>query len=78
MAEDKEKKAEQAAEGLSQAYDVDYGQLNKKSRNPLIHATVVRAAAHHFPQAQATKELLKKASGSKYPDVQFLALAAKL
>ncbi len=64
-----------AAAGLAKAYEADYGKSGSGSRNPVLHAEIVRAAGVRFSGAPSTRTLLAGASKSAYPSVKFLALA---
>ena len=67
-----------AAAGLKQALDVDYGvTAEKKSRNPIIHGSILRTAMSRHAGAKATAELVQAATTSKDPTVRFMALAGK-
>lgn len=63
----------QALDGLNAAMDVDYGTVNKRSRNPDVYAHVARLAAMRFPNDPRTAEIVGKAAAKPYPAVQFLA-----
>ena len=62
-----------ALDGLKQAMSVDYGLENKRSRNPNVHAHVIRLSALRFPDDPRTQEILSAGQASPYPGVQFLA-----
>jgi len=51
--------------------------VNGKSRNPEIHAYLVRATGLKFPKQVTAKEVMKKAVSDNSPAVRFLALALK-
>jgi len=64
-----------ALQGLAKALTVDYGKQDGRSRNPVVHARVVRAAARFAdPRAGA---VLAEGARSTTPSVRFLALAAR-
>jgi len=64
-----------AVEGLGKALTVDYGKEADRSRNPVVHARVVRAAARTAdPRAGS---VLAEGARSPIPSVKFLALAAR-
>jgi HEAT repeat protein len=64
-----------ALDGLAKALTVDYGKQDGRSRNPVVHARVVRAAARFAdPRAGA---VLAEGARSQVPSVRFLALAAR-
>jgi HEAT repeat protein len=64
-----------ALEGLAKALTVDYGKEADRSRNPVVHARVVRAAARAAdPRAGS---VLAEGARSPIPSVKFLALAAR-
>jgi HEAT repeat protein len=64
-----------AAAGLAKAIGLDYGSIGQASRNPVIHAHLVRrAAAGH---GTAAKPVIDAAKGSPFTSVQFLALCAE-
>jgi HEAT repeat protein len=64
-----------ALEGLAKALGVDYGKHENRSRNPEVHAHLVRAAARFSgdPRAQG---ILAEAGRSTHASVRFLALVA--
>jgi HEAT repeat protein len=62
-----------AAGAHAAAVGIDYGSVGEKSRNPLMHARIVRHAGAAFPDDAATKDVVKAASGSPYASVRFLA-----
>jgi HEAT repeat protein len=65
-----------ALDGLAKAVEADYGKDEGRSRNPELHAHVLRAAAARFPKDPRTAALLGKGSQSAFVSVKFLALAA--
>jgi HEAT repeat protein len=65
-----------ALDGLAKALDADYGKEEGRSRNPEMHAHLLRAAAARFPGEPRTVALLQKGSQSPAASVKFLALAA--
>jgi HEAT repeat protein len=64
-----------ALDGLTRALETDYGQHEGRTRNPEVHAHLVRSAALHFAADPRTALLVKMASESKFVSVRFLALA---
>jgi len=64
-----------ALEGLAKALTVDYGKQDDRSRNPVVHARVVRAAAR-FTDPRAGS-VIAEGTRSTIPSVRFLALAAR-
>ncbi|HPG00805.1 MAG TPA: HEAT repeat domain-containing protein [Kiritimatiellia bacterium] len=62
-----------ALDGLRTAMEIDYGMVNKTSRNPEIYAHIARMAAMRFPGNPQTAEILNKAGSKPYPAVQFLS-----
>jgi len=67
-----------AAELLLVALSTDYGAEQNVSRNPEIHAAIVRRLIRSFPDQSATREALKQAARSESPSVRFLAVADEL
>jgi HEAT repeat protein len=65
-----------AAEALTKAASVDYGAVDERSRNPIVHAHVARSAARRFGEAPATANTLATAAESPFASVRFLALCA--
>ena len=64
-----------AVEPLAAALDVDYGADDGRSRNPQVHAHVVRALARWLPSDPRARVAVEKAGGSSIASVKFLALA---
>jgi len=62
-----------AAAGLAKAVAVDYGASGESSRNPTVHAHLVRQAALRFAGEAATRSLVDTAKSSSYTSVRFLA-----
>ncbi len=65
-----------AADLLFRALTQDYGAEQGVSRNPEIHAAIVRRLIRVFPDHPATTQALGQARESPFPSVQLLALAA--
>lgn len=65
-----------ALDGIAKALGVDYGKQDGRSRNPEVHAQLIRAAAARFPVDPRTRKLLADGSQSAYASVQFLSLVA--
>ena len=64
-----------AAPGLQAAMGVDYGVTReKKSRNPSIHGAILRTAMSRHPDASATVDLVRAATGSADPTIRFMAM----
>ncbi len=63
-----------ALDGLADAIAADYGTSDGRSRNPGIHAHVVRLAAMRFAADPRTADMLAAAAASSHPSVRFLAL----
>lgn len=63
-------------DGLSAALSGDYGKENGGSRNPQVHAALLRAATLRLPQDARTADMLKRGADSPFVSVRFLALAA--
>jgi hypothetical protein len=63
-----------ALDGLADAAAADYGTADGRSRNPGIHAHVVRLAAVRFAADPRTAGMLATAAASPHPSVRFLAL----
>jgi hypothetical protein len=66
-----------AATGLAKAIGLDYGTIGKASRNPAVHAHLVRRAAAAHGGSAGTKSVIATAKGSPFTSVQFLALCAE-
>ena len=65
-----------AATGLAVAIGTDFGTINNRSRNGVMHAHVVRAAAGRFAGEEATLKVLEAGVSSAYPSVRFLSICA--
>jgi HEAT repeat protein len=63
-----------AVAGLVKAIAVDYGAIGQVSRNPAVHAHIVRSAAVHADVPE-TRAVLETGKASSSVSVQFLALA---
>jgi hypothetical protein len=61
---------------LVQAVKLDYGEEQGQSRNPEIHAAILRYLIKEYPAESRTAEALRFAAGSSHPSVRFFALAA--
>lgn len=70
-------KNEAALTGLAAALDADYGKTDRGSRNPVLHARLVRHAARAFAEAAAAKEVTAKGATSEYVSVRLLSLLAE-
>jgi HEAT repeat protein len=66
-----------AAGGLAKAIGFDYGKTGNASRNPAVHAHLVRRAAAAHGGSAGAKAVFATAKGSPFTSVQFLALAAE-
>jgi HEAT repeat protein len=66
-----------AATGLAKAIGLDYGTIGKASRNPAVHAHLVRRAVAAHGGSAGTKSVIATAKGSPFTSVQFLALCAE-
>jgi len=66
-----------AADMLFRALARDYGAEKGVSRNPEIHAAILRRLLRTFPDHPATLQALQRAAASEAPSVQFLALTAQ-
>jgi HEAT repeat protein len=64
-----------ALDGLTKALAVDYGKHQNRSRNPEVHAHLVRAAARAAADPRA-KPVFTEAGRSTHASVRFLALVA--
>lgn len=64
-----------AASGLAKAIRVDYGAIGQASRNPTLHAHIVRQAAAMHPESDETRTVLESGKSSEAVSVQFLALS---
>jgi len=65
-----------AADGLVAAIAVDYGMIASSSRNPVVHAHIVRSAAARHAGSAGTRAVLERARQSQSAPVQFLAFCA--
>jgi len=65
-----------AADGLVAAIAVDYGMIASSSRNPVVHAHIVRSAAARHAGSAGTREVLERARQSQSAPVQLLAFCA--
>lgn len=63
-----------ALDGLQKAMTVDYGLVNKISRNPTLQAHIVRLATIRFFGDERTKAIQELGLGSVYPAVGFLSV----
>ncbi len=66
-----------AAGGLAKAIGLDYGAIGKASRNPTVHAHLVRRAAAAHGASDGTKSVIATAKESPFTSVRFLALCAE-
>lgn len=66
-----------AVTGLAKAIGKDYGTIGASSRNPVVHAHIVRRAASQHSGSQETREVIAAAKASTFTSVQFLALCAE-
>ena len=64
-----------AASGLAKAIQVDYGAIGQVSRNPTVHAHIVRRAAAAHPESAETRAVLDSGKASSSVSVRFLALS---
>jgi HEAT repeat protein len=66
-----------AADGLAKAIGLDFGTIGKASRNPVVHAHLVRRAAAGHAGSDGAKKVVAAAKRSDFTSVQFLALCAE-
>jgi tetratricopeptide (TPR) repeat protein len=66
-----------ASRGLAKAIGLDYGTIGDSSRNPVVHAHLVRSAAALHGGSEANDTILDRAKQSSFASVQFLALCAE-
>ena len=66
-----------AAAGLAKAIGKDYGTIGSVSRNPVVHAYVVRRAASEHPGSREAQDVFAAAEASPFASVRFLALCAE-
>lgn len=65
-----------AAAAKGRALGLDFGDEAGESRNPEIHATVLRNLLRRHGEHPATREAVRVGSRSRIPSVRFIALAA--
>jgi hypothetical protein len=63
-----------AAAGLATAMATDFGAVEGKSRNPVVHGHVMRTAAARFPDHDATRSVIETGLQSPFASVRFLSL----
>ena len=64
-----------ALPGLQAAMGVDYGvTVEKRSRNPVIHGTILRTAMAKHAGEEGTAALVQAATSADDPTVRFIAL----
>lgn len=66
-----------AAAGLAKAIGLDYGSIGQVSRNPTVHAHLVRSAAANHPRSEDTLTVIGAAKQNPSASVKFLALCAE-
>ena len=71
-----EKDDPQVTQLLLEALNRDYGAESGVSRNPEIHAALLRRLLRAFPDHPATQQALTDAASSEAPSVRMLALTA--
>ncbi len=64
-----------AVNGLAEALNVDYGNVRGKSRNPQIHAHIIRMAALRFGKSKTSKSIVKNGLESPFTSVRFISAA---
>jgi len=63
--------------GLQAALGVDYGKTDRGSRDPIMHARIVRGAAVRFPSEAGAKSVAETGATSGFASVKFLSLLAQ-
>jgi hypothetical protein len=66
-----------AAAANAAAIGVDFGNIGRRSRNPIVHAGIVRHAGAAFAADASTASVIKSAAGSPYASVRFLGASLK-
>jgi HEAT repeat protein len=68
----------EAASGLNEVMNTDFGMSNNRSRNPAVHALAVRRAAARFADDQAGAAAVTSGASSTFASVKFLSLCVAL
>jgi tetratricopeptide (TPR) repeat protein len=63
-----------AAVGLTKAMATDFGAVEGRSRNPVVHAHVVRIANARFAQEESSRGVIEAGQASQFDSVRFLSL----
>lgn len=64
----------EAAVGLATAVAADFGEVDGRSPNPVVHAHVVRSAGGRFAAHDAAGAVVEKGLASPYASVRFLSM----